>query len=104
MTRRPARSPLPPAELPPEAPRSEADPLPPGMVHVSKPLAAVVDRLALRLDELAVALGVSRRAIERERSAGRFPRPDLTIGRMPLWRPETINEWIEDQSGKGVKK
>jgi predicted DNA-binding transcriptional regulator AlpA len=55
----------------------------------------VVGRLALRLDELARAIGVSRRAIERERSAGRFPRPDLTIGRMPLWRPETIRAWIE---------
>jgi predicted DNA-binding transcriptional regulator AlpA len=54
-----------------------------------------VGRLTLRLDELAAALGVSRRAIERERSAGRFPKPDLIIGRMPLWRPETIRSWIE---------
>ena len=54
-----------------------------------------MERLTLRLDELAASLGVSRRAIERERSAGRFPRPDLTIGRMPLWRPETIRRWME---------
>lgn len=91
MTRRAARPIPPPAELPAEP---EADPLPPGVVH--KPLAAVGDRLALRLDELAVALGVSRRAIERERSAGRFPRPDLTIGRMPLWQPATIRRWIDE--------
>jgi hypothetical protein len=50
------------------------------------------DRLALRLDEIAAAL--SRRAIERERSAGRLPRPDRTIGRMPLWRVETIRDWL----------
>ena len=55
----------------------------------------VAERLALRLDELPAALGVSRRTLERERSAGRFPRPDLTIGRIPLWRPETIREWVE---------
>jgi predicted DNA-binding transcriptional regulator AlpA len=48
------------------------------------------------LNELAAALRVSRRTIERERSAGRFPKPDLTIGRMPLWRPETIRTWIEE--------
>jgi predicted DNA-binding transcriptional regulator AlpA len=54
-----------------------------------------VERLALRIDEVAAALGVSRRAIERERAAGRFPRPDLTIGRMPLWRPETMREFLE---------
>lgn len=53
------------------------------------------ERLALRLAEVAASLGISRRAIERERSAGRFPKPDLTIGRMPLWRPETIARWVE---------
>jgi predicted DNA-binding transcriptional regulator AlpA len=59
------------------------------------PLDALASRLTLRLDELAAALGVSRRAIERERSAGRFPRPDLVMGRMPLWRPDTIRDWLE---------
>jgi predicted DNA-binding transcriptional regulator AlpA len=59
------------------------------------PADVAVGRLTLRLDELAASLGVSRRSIERERSAGRFPPPDLTIGRMPLWRPETIRAWIE---------
>jgi hypothetical protein len=54
-----------------------------------------IEPLAYRLDELADALGVSRRAIERERSAGRFPRPDLTIGKMPLWRPETVRSFLE---------
>jgi predicted DNA-binding transcriptional regulator AlpA len=54
-----------------------------------------IEPLAFRLDELAAALGVSRRAIERERSAGRFPRPDLTIGKMPLWRIETIRSFLE---------
>lgn len=53
-----------------------------------------VDRLAYRLDEVATALGVSRRAIERERAAGRFPRPDLSIGRMPLWRVETVRDYL----------
>lgn len=85
-----------PVSPPPEAPRPEAAALlPPGVVHISEPAAAVVGRFALRLDELAEALGVSRRSLERERAAGRFPRPDLTIGRMPLWRPETTRRWVE---------
>jgi predicted DNA-binding transcriptional regulator AlpA len=60
-------------------------------------LSDVMDRhrLTYRLDELSEALGVSRRTIERERSAGRFPRPDLTMGKMPLWRAETIRAWVE---------
>jgi predicted DNA-binding transcriptional regulator AlpA len=53
-----------------------------------------VGRLAYRLDDIAQVLGISRRAIERERSAGRFPKPDRVIGRMPLWRVETIRAWL----------
>ena len=59
------------------------------------PADVVAGRLALRLADVAKLLGVSRRALERERSAGRFPRPDRTIGRMPLWSVETIRRWIE---------
>jgi len=54
-----------------------------------------VDRLAWRLADVAQALGISRRTLERERSAGRFPRPDIHIGKAPLWQPETIRRWVE---------
>jgi hypothetical protein len=54
-----------------------------------------IEPLAYRIDELANALGVSRRAIERERSAGRFPRPDVTIGKMPLWTVATVRAFLE---------
>jgi predicted DNA-binding transcriptional regulator AlpA len=54
-----------------------------------------VEPLALRLDELADALGVNRRTLERERAAGRLPRPDLKIGKMPLWRVETVRDWLK---------
>lgn len=54
-----------------------------------------IERMTLRLADVAKALGISRRTIERERSAGRFPKPDLHIGKAPLWRPETIRAWIE---------
>jgi predicted DNA-binding transcriptional regulator AlpA len=53
------------------------------------------ERFTLRLDEVAKSLGVSRRAIERERSAGRFPSPDCHIGKCPLWSPQTIRRWVE---------
>ena len=70
MSRRP--KPAPPAPDLTEPDRPEAAP------------ASTAGRMALRLDELAASLGVSRRTIERERSAGRFPRPDLHIGKAPL--------------------
>ncbi len=62
-------------------------------LHGVRPLPETA--LAWRLNAVAKALQISRRALERERSAGRFPPPDLTIGRMPLWRPETIRRWVE---------
>jgi hypothetical protein len=57
-----------------------------------------IERLALRIDEVAAAIGMSRRAIERERSAGRWPLADLQIGKAPLWRVETIRDYLS--SGK----
>ena len=78
-----------------EAARPAPEDPPPGVDYISTVPNSVLARMTLRLDELAAALGISRRVLERERSAGRFPPPDLTIGRMPLWRPETIRAWIE---------
>jgi hypothetical protein len=69
----------------------------------SAPPAVPLDgRLTLRLDELAHALGVSRRVLERERASGRLLPPDLTIGRMPLYRIESVRAWLASGGGKGV--
>jgi hypothetical protein len=57
------------------------------------------DRMALRFDEVAAALGVSRRLLERERSGGRFPAADRTIGRVPLWRCETVAAFLDSRKG-----
>lgn len=51
-------------------------------------------RLAFRLEELAEALGVGRRVIQRERAAGRFPEPDRHLGRVPLWSVDSIRAWL----------
>ena len=81
-----SRAPKPPeAEAPPESPEFWSTPS---------------GRLALRLDDLAERLGVSRRTLERVRSAGRFPPPDLHIGKMPLWKPETIRAWVDGGGGR----
>jgi predicted DNA-binding transcriptional regulator AlpA len=49
----------------------------------------------LRMADLTRVLNCSRRVVERLRSSGRLPAPDLTIGRMPRWKPATIRAWIE---------
>lgn len=54
-----------------------------------------IKRLAFRLDEIARRLGISRRSLERERSAGRFPPPDRVIGKMPVWTDETLRRYLK---------
>jgi predicted DNA-binding transcriptional regulator AlpA len=61
----------------------------------TKPARPPVERLAYRIDEVANSVGLSRRAIERARVAGRFPKADIKVGRCPLWRIETIKAWLE---------
>jgi predicted DNA-binding transcriptional regulator AlpA len=62
----------------------------PGVILVEK---TTIEPL-VGVEGLAKILSVSRRTIERQRSAGNFPRPDLYIGKMPRWQPETVRRWI----------
>ena len=48
----------------------------------------------LSVDGVTNVLSISRRSFERLRSAGKFPQPDLHIGKMPRWRAETVRKWI----------
>jgi len=60
-----------------------------------------VDRLALRLGELAQSLGISPRLLQAEVAAGRFPRP-RKIGRASVWPVEALREFLSQQAaGRG---
>ncbi|MDR3618222.1 MAG: helix-turn-helix domain-containing protein [Paludisphaera borealis] len=54
----------------------------------------------LSIDDVAAALSCSRRLVERMRSAGKLPRPDLHVGRMPRWKRETLVRWIAEGGRK----
>ncbi len=79
---------------PPEVSPAEPAPLPAGIVPIAKPLQASVERLTWRIEDVAGALGILRRAPGTRAIGGEVPPPDLTIGRMPLWLPETIRAWV----------
>ncbi|WP_373926483.1 helix-turn-helix transcriptional regulator [Paludisphaera borealis] len=70
-----------PIILPPTAPRASSTP-------TLAPLLSITD--------LAQHLSCSRRVVERLRAAGKLPRPDLHVGKMPRWRVETIRTFIEN--------
>lgn len=52
----------------------------------------------LGVDDIAAALAVGRRTVERMRSSGRFPKPDLYAGRLPRWQAATIRAWLAEQA------
>jgi len=74
------------ASDPPEDPRPEAKP--------GRTLPASIEPM-LHIDDLAALLSCSRRLVERMRSAGKVPKPDIHVGRCPRWRPATVRAWIE---------
>jgi len=57
-------------------------------------------KMLLRVDPIAESLSISRRTLERLIAAGRFPKPDVRVGRMGLWRPETVRAWLDGQRGR----
>jgi hypothetical protein len=57
--------------------------------------------LLARLNDLPSLTRLGKRTIERLRAAGKLPRPDLRIGRTPLWKLETIREWINTLARDG---
>jgi predicted DNA-binding transcriptional regulator AlpA len=70
----------------------------PNLIAPSTLAASIAPLLAPR--DLANILRITRRCIEQMRSAGRIPPPDLMLGRLPRWRPETIRAWIEEGGAK----
>lgn len=59
-----------------------------------------IEPLTYRMADLPIVFNVSRRTIERARSAGRFPQPNLHLGKAPLWTRKAVENWIEQGGGK----
>jgi len=71
----------------PEAPGPEA-------ARPKRTLPSGIEPL-LSIDDIAALLSCCRRLVERMRSAGKIPKPDIKIGKMPRWKAATIRAWIE---------
>ena len=47
-------------------------------------------------------LPAGQRTLDRWIASGQFPRPDIRLGcKVLYWRRETVENWIDRQSGKG---
>jgi predicted DNA-binding transcriptional regulator AlpA len=60
--------------------------------------ASIIEPLLTKGD-LEDILRIDKRTIDRMRSAGKLPKPDLFICRLPRWKSSTIQSWI-DGGGK----
>ncbi|HKM56160.1 MAG TPA: helix-turn-helix domain-containing protein [Isosphaeraceae bacterium] len=69
-------------------------PGPPGRANLTPNAGHIIEPM-LSIDDLAAILSCSRRLVERMRSAGKVPKPDIKIGKMPRWKAATIRGWIE---------
>jgi len=54
----------------------------------------------LNLEDLSIVLRRSARTIRQWRADGYLPKPDLSHGKTVLWRAETIDNWLDEQSRK----
>lgn len=46
------------------------------------------------LDDVATYLSVCRRTTERMLATGKLPKPDVRLGKLMRWKPETIFAWL----------
>jgi hypothetical protein len=59
----------------------------------------------LTRDDLAATLRVDIRTLDRLRSAGRLPAPDIVLSRSPRWLPGTIEAWLaQEANGRGGRR
>jgi hypothetical protein len=85
----------------PEAPEPSG---PPVVTANGGRVVPIHEKLVWSADDVSALTGLSRRLLERERSAGRMPSPEIRVGRRVLWRPETIRRWIEEGGRKCCRR
>ena len=49
-------------------------------------------------EQVAAAMGVTKRQVHLMLSAGKFPSCDLRIGRLARWKVSTFNKWVNSQA------
>ncbi len=54
--------------------------------------------------DIAETLGVKLTTVHQYRTRGELPDPDAHVGRSPVWRKATIEEWLEERPGHGWRK
>ena len=50
------------------------------------------------MDDVATHLSVCRRTTERMLATGKLPKPDVRLGKLMRWKPETIFAWLNNMA------
>jgi predicted DNA-binding transcriptional regulator AlpA len=66
---------------------------------VSQPAKGDLGHILYRKEAVAKACGFSTRTLDRLRSSGRFPLPDVSTDGLRLWRRDTIERFTGKEVG-----
>jgi predicted DNA-binding transcriptional regulator AlpA len=58
----------------------------------------------LDMADIADRLGVKVTTVRQYKLRGDLPAPDGQVGRSPVWRQQTISEWMATRPGQGWRK
>lgn len=58
----------------------------------------------LSSEQVASRANIAATTLKRRRAEGRVPEPDGWIGRTPVWRESTIDEWLQHRRPRGRPK
>ena len=61
----------------------------------------MTDDSMLTVRDVAARLGLAVSTVQTDRRDGRLPEPDGLVGRVPWWRPATIDRWQAARPGRG---
>lgn len=61
----------------------------------------MTDDSMLTVRDVAARLGLAISTVQTYRRDGRLPEPDGLVGRVPWWRPATIDRWQAARPGRG---
>ena len=86
-----------------EAVRKAVEAIPPTRAVVAESPAARAEGVLLTPIEVARAVRLGLRTVQRMVAAGTFVQPVMVNPRRPRWRLEDIQEWLEKKRRKGRK-
>ena len=74
------------------------------MPHTPEPTNDRDDLDLLAAAEICDRFGIARRTLQTWRQIGKFPSPDLAIGKTIRWRRSTVENWLTENGNSNGRR